>query len=232
MQTHSVDDVQFTYTLSHRKTASLFVERDGSVHLIAPDYLSIDRIELLVREKKNWIFRSLAEWQDVNAVRSSREYVSGEGFLYLGRTYRLRIAEDANNQLALKDGYFIISHSRLKQASQLFKAFYKEKGTIKLTERVAYYKEKMGVQINSIRLLELKNRWASCTADGNLNFHWKCVMAPLTIIDYIVVHELAHLIHKNHTDAFWNVVDKIIPDYRKRIEWLRVNGASLDIGDK
>lgn len=230
MQTHNVDDIKFTYTLSKRKTASLFVERDGSVYLIAPDYLDLEKIELLIREKKNWIFKSIAEWSDLNATHISREYVNGEGFLYLGRTYRLRIAEQQETKLALKDGHFIIGKNHLRHADQLFKSFYKEKGIERTAERVAYYKNKMGVSPNEIKIMELGNRWASCTAEGNINFHWKIMMAPLSVLDYIVVHELAHLIYTDHTQNFWNCVDKIMPDYNKRMEWLRYNGAKLDIG--
>ena len=87
----------------------------------------------------------------------------------------------------------------------------------------------MGVKSKSIKIMDLKHRWASCTASGNLNFHWKCMMAPLTVIDYIVVHELAHLIHSNHSAAFWNEVDKVIPDFQERKCWLRDNGAGMDL---
>jgi hypothetical protein len=87
----------------------------------------------------------------------------------------------------------------------------------------------MGVTPVGIKVQELQHRWASCTKAGMLNFHWKCMMAPLTILDYIVVHELAHLIHANHTEAFWNEVDKVLPDYLDRKQWLRVNGAGMSL---
>ena len=231
MEIHSVDNIKFTYAQSKRKTASLFVERDGSIHLIAPEHLGIEEIEEIIREKKSWIFKSIAEWKDLNAVRINREYINGEGFLYFGRTYRLRVTETTDTKLTLKDGQFAISKDQLKHATQLFRTFYREKGIEKITERVSYYKDKMGVLLNEIKVMELGNRWASCTPDGNVNFHWKCTMAPLTVLDYIVVHELTHLIHTNHTQEFWNVVDKVMPDYRSRMEWLRFNGAKLDIGN-
>lgn len=88
----------------------------------------------------------------------------------------------------------------------------------------------MGVETGQIRVMELHHRWASCSvATGDLNFHWKCLMAPLSILDYIIVHELAHLKYNNHSDAFWNEVDKIMPDHRERKAWLRVNGAGMDL---
>ena len=81
----------------------------------------------------------------------------------------------------------------------------------------------------SVDVRELGNRWASCSKTGALAFHWKCMMAPQTIIDYIIVHELCHFHHRDHTEAFWNEVDKAMPDYRERKEWLRKNGAGLDV---
>jgi predicted metal-dependent hydrolase len=99
----------------------------------------------------------------------------------------------------------------------------------RLGERVRAYQTKLGVQPNTVRVLELKYRWASCSAQGRLNFHWKCMMAPLTVLDYIIVHELAHMLHRNHTAAFWNAVDKVLPDYRERKAWLRVNGAGMEL---
>ena len=81
----------------------------------------------------------------------------------------------------------------------------------------------------AIHIKDIGYRWASCLKNGDLHFHWKCLMAPLTIIDYIVVHELCHLHHRDHSDAFWNEIDKVLPDYRKRKEWLRVRGAELDV---
>jgi predicted metal-dependent hydrolase len=87
----------------------------------------------------------------------------------------------------------------------------------------------MGVYPQDVRVMELKNRWASCTAGGRLNFHWKCMKALLSILDYIIVHEMAHLLKPNHSAAFWHEVDKVIPDYRERKEWLRVNGAGMGL---
>jgi predicted metal-dependent hydrolase len=87
----------------------------------------------------------------------------------------------------------------------------------------------VGVKFQRVAVRELKNRWATCSPNGNLAFHWKCMMAPASVIDYIVVHELCHLHHLDHTEAFWNEVDKLIPDYANRKEWLRKNGAAMDV---
>jgi predicted metal-dependent hydrolase len=94
---------------------------------------------------------------------------------------------------------------------------------------VAYFAPKAGVVPARCTVRGLGARWASCSPQGNLAFHWKCMMAPPKIIDYIVVHELCHFHHLDHSQAFWNEVDKLLPDWQERKEWLRKNGAGMDV---
>ncbi|MBW2636919.1 MAG: M48 family metallopeptidase [Deltaproteobacteria bacterium] len=224
-------DIEYALKRSNRKTASIYIERDGQISILVPEQLTDQQVEQLIESKRKWIYTNLAEWRDLNATRVRREYVNGEGFLYLGRTYRLKLVETQDKPLMLKNGYFClrISNGIALDADAAFKEFFREKGKKRISARVLCFQTKMGVQPKALRVIELKNRWASCSLRGNLNFHWKCMMAPPTMLDYIVVHELAHLIHANHTEAFWNEVDKVMPDYRDRKEWLRVNGAGMDL---
>ena len=220
-------DIEYSLSRSKRKTASIYIERDGRVSAFVPENLTNKQVEHLIESKRKWIYRNLAEWNDLNAARVQREFVNGEGFLYLGRSYRLKLAENQDRPLLLKDGYFCLLSG--SAANITFREFYREKGKQRVPERVAYYQDRMGVQPKTVKIIDLKNRWASCSSGGNVNFHWKCMMASATVLDYIVVHELAHLIYPNHTAAFWNEVDKVIPDFQERKEWLRVNGAGMDL---
>lgn len=136
--------------------------------------------------------------------------------------------------LRLKAGRFYLHRRVIEQggkaaAQQAFKAYFTVKGQQRFSDRVNYFALKVGVQVTGIKIKDLGYRWGSCGTKGMLNFHWACMMAPLKIIDYIVVHELCHLHHRNHSDAFWNEVDKVMPDYAERKEWLRKNGASLTL---
>lgn len=224
-------DIEYTLIRSRRKTASIYIERDGKVSVLVPEKLTARQIDDILESKRKWIYQSLAEWQDLNANRIQRDYVNGEGFLYLGRSYRLKLVSDLPEPLMLRDGYFCLRATKgsAPDADAVFREFYRAKGAVRIPPRVAYFQTKMGVKSKSIRIMDLKHRWASCTASGNLNFHWKCMMAPLTVIDYIVVHELAHLIYLNHSAAFWNEVDKVMPDFQERKVWLRDNGAGMDL---
>lgn len=222
-------DINYELKQSKRKTMSIYIERDGRVSVLAPEHLNIEEIEKVLEEKRYWIYSQLAEWEYLNSARVNRQFVNGEGFLYLGRSYRLKLVEEQDEPLKLYQGYFCLRKKDVPSATEHFKDFYRRKGTEKLKDRVDHYKDILGVQPQGIRVMELKNRWASCSENNILNFHWKCIMAPMTIIDYIVVHELAHFIYPNHNESFWNVVDKVLPDYLERKNWLRENGAALDI---
>ena len=227
--THSYKDIAFQLTRTKRKTASIYIERDGTVSVRVPKTLPRKRLESILENKRVWIYRGLAEWQDLNAAKVKREYVNGEGFLYLGRTHRLKVVKRQSVPLQLKDGYFCLRLSNGTRPDEAFKRFYVEKGLEKIRARVKYYEAKMGLEAQDIQAKELFFRWASCSSKGRLNFHWKCIMAPLTIIDYIVVHELAHLKYTRHNEEFWNEVDKVMPNYHERRLWLKVNGAGMEL---
>ena len=224
-------DIEYTLLRSHRKTASIYIERDGQISVLVPEKLSANQVEEILESKRKWIYRNLAEWQDLNSRRVPRDYINGEGFLYLGRSYRLKLVSDQPAPLMLKDGYFCLrtNSGAIPDADAAFKEFYRAKGAVRIPPRVVYYQAKLDVKPKSIKVIELQHHWASCSPGGNLNFHWKCLMAPLTVLDYIVAHELVHLIHPNHTAAFWNELDKIMPDYQERKNWLRKHGAGMDL---
>ncbi len=223
-------DIKYNLQRSDRKTASIYIERDGEVSLFVLQWLDDSQVEELIESRRKWIYTNLAEWEDLNATRLDREFVNGEGFLYLGRSYRLKLVSDQDVPVKLKGGYFCLkaSDDGVGDAA-IFKDFYRQKGRERIPERVAFLEKSMGVEAKSIRIQELQNRWGSCTPQGGLCFHWKSMTAPLSVLDYIVVHELAHLKHSNHTPEFWNEIDKTMPDYLEKKEWLRINGAGMDL---
>ena len=219
---------------SERRTTDIVIERNGKVVVRPPAGYSPEQVDALVESKRLWIYRNLAEWKNLNAAAVAREWVNGETFLYLGGAYRLRLESGQDAPLKLKDGRFCLSRELIERggtesARNAFEQFYAEKGQQRFADRVAHFAPKVGVTVSAIRVKDMGYRWASCGRSGTLNFHWKCMMAPPRIIDYIVAHELCHIHHRNHSDAFWNEVDKVLPEWRERKEWLRKRGASLEI---
>lgn len=235
MSARRVRDIEYQLLRSgERKTADIVIERDGLISVRVPAHLSVEEADAVVESRRLWIYRNLAEWRDLNATRVVREWVNGEGFLYLGSSYRLLLVQEQDEPVMLKEGRFCMQRNIVEAggemaAKQAFEKYYTEKGQDRIKKRVAYFAPKVGVSPLSIEIRETGYRWGSCTSDGRLSFHWKCMMAPPKVIDYIVVHELCHLHHHDHTDAFWNEVDKVLPDYYERKVWLRANGAAFNL---
>ena len=234
MSSSKTEELVYEVIRSPRATADIVVERDGRIVVRAPAHVPDERVEDIVEARRYWIYKALAEWRDLNATRVLREYRNGEGFLYLGRSYRLLLVGEQEEPLRLKNGRFclrrdIVDRGDMSAAQATFRDYFTARGLERIGERVRYYAPKVGVTPKEVDVRELGYRWASCSPSGSLAFNWKCMMAPQTIIDYIVVHELCHLHYRDHTEAFWNEVDKVLPVYRERKEWLRVSGAGLDV---
>jgi predicted metal-dependent hydrolase len=235
MMARQVKDIEYVLAPgSSRKTTDIVIERDGRIVVRPPVTHTPEQVDAVVESKRLWIYRNLAEWKDLNAAAVAREWVNGETFLYLGSAYRLSFISGQANALMLKDGHFRLSRDVMESggvdaAKQAFERFYAEKGLQRLSERLAFFAPRAGVNVPEVHVKDMGYRWASCARSGSINFHWKCMMAPARIIDYIVVHELCHFHHRDHSDAFWNEVDKIMPDWRERKDWLMRNGAGLDL---
>jgi predicted metal-dependent hydrolase len=219
---------------SRRTTADIIIERDGRLLVRAPEWVDDAQVEAIVESRLHWIYQGLAEWRDLNATRVLREYKSGEGFLYLGRAYRLLLVQEQDEPLMLKGGRFrlrrdLVEGGDIAVAKAAFRDYYIARTLQRVTKQVEYFSGKVGTRPTDIAVRDTGNQWATWSASGRLAFHWKCMMAPATVIDYIVVHELCHFHHADHTEAFWNEVDKVMPRFRERKEWLRRNGASLEV---
>jgi len=221
-------DITFTLARSGRKTMSIYVEPDGSVLVRAPKKVKEEQINAIVDLKRYWIYKSMAEFQELNKTKVTRQIISGEGFLFMGKSYRLKINGNNSPPLALDQGYFILDENKMDKARQCFIEFYREQGKEHISQRVEYFQKKLGIEPNGVRVMDLKTRWAS-RGNKRLNFHWKIMLAPMSVIDYVVVHELAHYIKEDHSPAFWEIVESVMPNYREKKEWLRLNGANLDI---
>jgi len=214
---------------SKRKTASIYIERDGSLSVLVPEKLKKKQVDEILKANEYKIYKYQAKRLLLNEKAIKREPVNGQSYLYLGRNYYLQYSNDVE-KIEFKGRYCHAPKLAPSKLNELFKEFYKNRGKIFLQPRVKKYSALMGLQIEEITVLELKNRWASCSVKKpKVNFHWKVIMAPASVIDYLIVHELTHFKYKRHDADFWNAVDKVIPNYQKQVLWLKQYGASLDI---
>jgi predicted metal-dependent hydrolase len=220
-------DYQIIY--SKRKNLGITVERDRSVVVRAPFGFAEEKIQAILETKKLWLYEKIQHSQkyadDYHPL--GKELVSGESMPYLGRNYRLQVIAADSESMVFKQK-FIIHKTAQTQANALFKAWYILKAEQKITPRVALYAKNLGLKYNAVKIADVKYRWGSCTPNDNLIFNWRLIKAPMLVIDYIIVHELAHLIESNHSAYFWRIVKTNAPDYEKAKDWLKQHGELLE----
>ena len=194
----------------------------------APHKASKREIEEFIREREAWVVEKLVEEKE-RRKELQKAFVPGEKFLYLGEWYPLEIDESDHNELPLKlfFGNFVLNRDHVEEARDLFIEWYKREAKEKIEGRIRYYSDRFHLSPKGARITSAKSRWGSCSRDNRLSFSWRIIMAPLRIIDYILVHELVHIKEKNHSRNFWAALEKILPDYRERRVWLKKNGHRL-----
>ena len=213
---------------SKRKTFALVVKRDGSLVVRAPMNATDDQIETIVQKKETWIREKQALVLDYYPQTSAKEFVNGEGFLYLGHSYQLAIVEDQSEPLRMADRFYL-ARPALDRAPEVFTDWYRQRALEVLSARVAWYAGKHGFDYQRVKIMNARTRWGSCGPKGNLNFAWRLVMSPLKVVDYMVIHELVHLQDRNHSKAFWERIKTIMPDSPQQIAWLERYGHTLSL---
>jgi predicted metal-dependent hydrolase len=212
---------------ARRRTIALIVERDGSLTVRAPKRAALRDIEQFIHEKTGWILRTREKLLAIPEA-AGKEFIEGEKFLFLGTEYELKLVSPQHPALKFDDEFRLGSTSQ-GRAALLFTRWYKEQALRVISERVQHYAALHGFQPKQVRISSAKTRWGSCTSTGSLNFTWRLVMAPLEVIDYVVIHELAHLRIHNHSAKFWKLVESIEPQFQARRKWLRLNGETLNL---
>lgn len=238
MTTGKTGGLEYTLKRSNRKTMGISIERDGAVMVKVSHQAELNDIEKFISEKRIWIYQKLAVKKTLNRQKPKREFVNGQGFLYLGKSYRLKLVKNAKikseksakaTPLRLWHGYFELAESERANARNHFILWYKKQINKQIKARISRYEKRIGVTVKDVRISDLGHRWASCNSNGVISFNWRSVMAPVWVFDYILVHEMAHLIERGHTGRFWRLISRVIPDYEKHALWLNENGPDLDL---
>jgi predicted metal-dependent hydrolase len=212
-----------------RRTMEIVVDRQGELRFFAPEDCDSDEMEAFVVEKRPWIYEKLAEKERLNPPRRPPEYVTGEGFFYLGRSHRLAIVPDDSQAAPLKllNGRFCLRRGHVHHGTQAFTGWYTARGENWLPDRASPFIERLAIPGTQIRVMDLGFRWGSCSPDGTVNLHWAAMKLPPTIVDYILVHELSHVRIHDHSQRFWRLLERVLPDFEDRKRWLAENGAQL-----
>lgn len=217
---------RYTLIRSRRRTICLTINQEANLVVKAPVFMPIRHIENFIKEKENWIRKNIAKIK-ARPRPKIKEYENGEEFLYLGKTYKLRIIPN-KTPVQLKDELIISTHI-WPHHKEALKKWYKVRAGKIIGDRCALFSKIMGCAPRSLKISHAMKRWGSCTSKGKLNFSWRLVMTPIEIIDYVIVHELAHLHHLNHSKNFWETVKNVLPDHKKREHWLKENNHLLTI---
>lgn len=225
----TVDDLRFEIRRSpRRKSVQITVDRDGELLLSAPDDCSTRVMERFVREKRFWIYTKLAQKDALTPARSTKQYVNGEGFPYLGRSYRMQLVAHQDRPVKLEHGRFKITRAAVTEGGrQHMVRWYSQRAKPWLEDRVQRYQRRIGVTPSSVAVQDLGYRWGSCGKGDRVYFHWRTILLPPPIVEYVVVHELVHLVEPHHTPAFWSRVERAMPDFAVRKQQLAELGPRI-----
>lgn len=230
--------IYYTLARTKRKTIGIIIDRNGEVKIHAPYRASNSQICEVVRKKADWIERKVIEIKARNSKLICRQFVGGEKILYLGKEYILQIVEkdSGRSDVIIHEGTVTVyispglsDESRKETIKEALIKWYKRHFSEIVKERLENYSLQLKAAPIKVVIKNQKTMWGSCSQKGNINLNWRLVMAPVEIIDYVIVHELCHLKVMNHSKEFWNLVASTLPNFHESKNWLKINGNRLAI---
>ncbi len=220
--------------LSHRKTATIEV-RQGRVLVAAPVQARQSELQQWVDTKADWIRQKLQLQAERQQLVPVRHYDDGEHWSWLGQTLTLQIDTGPQKRVEHRQQQLFITLSsrsrkpRPEQVKQALEHWYQSQALALLEQKTQQVCQRLQRQYSRVQLRRTKSKWGHCTSQGVIQYNWLIVQAPEWIVDYLVVHECCHLVHHNHSRAFWHLVSQLYPDYQRARHWLRQHGHSLTI---
>lgn len=228
--------MKYHLTRSKRKTIAISFDRDGNLCVKAPYFVSTRTIELFLKEKEAWINATSKrlENQRKQELLTRRPLENGDVFSLLGDKLTLTvIREERQRGKVVSAPGRIILHvpfsADYEMKRELIEKWYRKEAAEIIRQKAEEFAKLLKVSYEDIRIKDQKSRWGSCSSKGNLNFNYRIIMAPETVCDYVVIHELCHLVHMDHSPAFWSLVESVCPTYRQYVKWLKTNGKQLNI---
>lgn len=234
IHTYLGQTIGFEIRYKNRTSMSIHIDSNGYVEVHVPKGMSDERVILALEEKWDWIQQNLKDMKDRTHGPTVKTYEHGESFLYLGKEYPIQITQDTEIQQDYavfeeeKLHIFVKQHEDAK-IKQALKRFYYQKCKMLVERSIKSYQNNFKVKPRSIKITDNKTNWGTCDSKLQLTFNWKLAMAPQKVIDYVVVHEMCHMVHLNHDRSFWRLVGKIIPDYEQQENWLALSSWKMTV---
>ncbi len=223
--------MELAYTIkrsSRRKNLTITVERDRTVVVHAPESASEEEIHAVVESKRIWIYEKTRHSQKYEEPHPpGKELVNGESALYLGRQYQIEIVKDCSGGIRFDQRFYIPARFS-SERRHVLREWYVARAREKILPRVEKFADSLGVKFGDARIVDNRYRWGSCTVNDSVNFNWRLIKAPMFVVDYVIIHELAHLLEANHTPRFWNIVRAQSAKSDKARQWLLANGQILE----
>ena len=218
---------KITYTTKFspkRKTLGLSVERDKSVIVYAPEGTGEGVIADFVERKRFWLYEKLHHTKKFTPIKQRTPFKTGKAILYLGRNYSLEVVGQDIDRIEYRKGKFYINEQKTSMGQDFLDKWYQQKAHEKILSRAKQLAHQMGLEPREIKVRDLKYSWGTCSPKRSISLNWKLIKAPYYVIDYVIIHELAHLLELNHTPDFWNIVKIQMPRYEDGKQWLKENG--------
>jgi Predicted metal-dependent hydrolase len=228
--------IQFTLVRSHRKTIGITITKDGDIKVAAPIRTTEKQVIEIVHKKASWIIKKLEEISKSQLKPiNDKKYSNGTLILFLGKEYILSICRERGlhkPEVKLNTDYLNIILPEDSITDEILikvvlRKWYISQFEVIIRERIARYSAIVGVSPSKVTIREQKTRWGSCSTKGNINLNWRIVMAPLDVLDYVIVHELCHMRRMDHSTKFWGIVESILPGFAESRKWLKTNGSKL-----
>ena len=210
---------------SNRKTLSLSINENAELVVRAPNRASYDEIQKFISEKSAWIDK---KHRLIKArLKDNLNHNLSSQCLYLGSLYPVKIDNNSIEPITFNGKLFTITNNNRETINLLMKSWYKKRFMEIALPRLSYFSDKYNLKVNQVRVKEQKTLWGSCSSKNNINLNYLLIMAPMKVIDYVIVHELVHTIYKNHSAKFWQKVETIMPKFKEARYWLKQNGYKL-----
>ena len=226
--------MHYTLKTSQRaKNLRLNIDLENGLMVTVPEKYDPGSLEQVLIDKQGWILNKMAYFAKVQTDLSAAGIKPGKNILYRGREYQVEVQakKTAACTVEIDDGIMLVvlDEGSGKDSAIVLERWLKSMARLLINQRIRVVNSALNLQFNRVAIRGQKTRWGSCSRLGNLNFNWRLVMAPLPVMDYVVVHELLHLVEPNHSKKFWALVESACPDYKFCREWLKKNGHRLKI---
>ncbi len=234
IHTYLGETIRFEIKYKNRTSIGIAIDSYGSIEILAPKGTADEKVLQLLEEKWDLIQQKIKEMQDRLLGSQKKNYEYGENFLYLGETYPIQIFQDVNitkEHVVFKEEKLHIYVKQLEDEKiiQALKRFYYQQCKALVEKSIFSYQSNFKTKPRSFRISDSKTTWGTCDSKQQLTFNWRLAMAPQEVIDYVVVHEMCHMVHLNHDRSFWRLVGKIIPDYKEKENWLTLSSWKMTV---